>query len=206
MCACCALLKCVCARRTLRRLNVKGCPTCTSATWRDQRAPLFVLRISIAVVGPAGRWVPERGGGSATPAVGGATAGRRPWPTLTCDADRYGDACRDCHVCAVHERKRPSRMREWQWAETVNRTEKGGLLARAFRQDATFRQDETGQTRATGTGYGDIGSYRIHIGVTIRDPGPGRCAGRFHVGARGGVRGRLTALYCCSTAASCTGK
>lgn len=207
-------LKCRCVRVAASVKRVKGCPTCTSATWRDQRAPFFVLRISIAVVGPAGRWVPERGGGSD---AGGrragaraATAGRRPWPTLTCDADRYGDACRDCHVCAVHERKRPSRMREWQWAETVNRTEKGGLLARAFRQDATFRQDETGQTRATGTGYGDIGSYRIHIGVTIRDPGPGRCAGRFHHTTRaragGGVRGRLTALYCCSTAASCTGK
>ena len=77
------LLKCVCARRTLRPLNVKGCPTCTSATWRDQRAPFFVLRISIAVVGPAGRWVPERGGGSATPAVGGGD-GRTP---TVADAD-----------------------------------------------------------------------------------------------------------------------
>ena len=127
---------------------------------------------------------------------GGATAGRRPWPTLTCDADRYGDACRDCHVCAVHERKRPSRMREWQWAETVNRTEKGGAtraLARAFRQDATFRQDENGQTRATGTGYGDIGSYRIHIGVTIQDPGPGRGRRAFSV-ARGGVRADVLLL------------
>ena len=116
----------------------------------------------------------------------GATAGRRPWPTLTCDADRYGDACRDCHVCAVHERKRPSRMREWQWAETVNRTEKGGGYARAFRQRRVC-VDETVQTRATGTGYGDIGSYRIHIGVTIQDPGPGRGRRAFSV-ARGGVR------------------
>ena len=150
---------CVCA--SLRRLNVKGCPTCTSATWRDQRAPFFVLRISIAVVGPAGRWVPERGGGSdagGRRAGPGATAGRRPWSTLTCDADRYGDACRDCHVCAVHERKRPSRMREWQWAETVNRTEKGGgLRARlSARRDLSTRRD-----RADARDRNRIWGYRI---------------------------------------------
>ena len=88
----------------------------------------------------------------------GATAGRRPWSTLTCDADRYGDACRDCHVCAVHERKRPSRMREWQWAETVNRTEKGGgLRARlSARRDLSTRRD-----RADARDRNRIWGYRI---------------------------------------------
>ena len=182
---------CVCA--SLRRLNVKGCPTCTSATWRDQRAPFFVLRISIAVVGPAGRWVPERGGGSdaggrRAGATHARTAGRRPWPTLTCDADRYGDACRDCHVCAVHERKRPSRMREWQWAETVNRTEKGGATRAPFGKTRPFDKTRPGRRARPepDMGISDlIGSIsELRSGI----PGPGAAPGVFIIQqcARGG--------------------
>ena len=88
------------------------------------------------------------GGDGRTPTVADAR---------TCDADRYGMRV-SCHMCAGSGK--PSR--EWQWAETVNRT-KGGGYARAFRQDA-FVSTRPGRrgTRATGTGYGEISDpYRL---------------------------------------------
>ena len=137
----------------------------------------------------ASPWCARRGVGcrsaaeAATPAVGGrgrgATAGRRPWPTLTCDADRYGDACRDCHVCAVHERKRPSRMREWQWAETVNRTEKGGATRAPFGKTRPFDKTRPGRRARPepDMGISDlIGSIsELRSGI----PGPGAAPGVF---------------------------
>ena len=173
VCARAASVKmCVCA--SLRRLNVKGCPTCTSATWRDQRAPFFVLRISIAVVGPAGRWWE-----AATPAVGGGD-GRTPTvaDARTCDADRYGMRV-SCHMCAGSGK--PSR--EWPWAETVKRT-KGGGYARAFEGKTRLcRRDRADAARARDRNriWGDIGSISVTIGS------PGRC--RAFSCARGGVRG-----------------
>ena len=133
---------------------------------------------------------------------GGATAGRRPWPTLTCDADRYGDACRDCHVCAVHERKRPSRMREWQWAETVNRTEKGGATRAPFGKTRPFDKTRTGRRARPEPDMGISDLIGSISELRSRIPGPGAGAGRFQ--SRAGVCGRTS--YCCSTAASCTGK
>ena len=155
-----AVKMCVCVCVAVSVLN-KGA-TCT---WRA--STLFCDYESVSrwcMVGPAGAG-PAGAGAQRRRRSGGRrrrTAGRRPWPTLTCDADRYGDACRV--TFARHERKRPNRgMREW--AETVNRTEKGGGYARAFRQRRVC-VDETVQTRATGTGYGDIGSISVTIGCS----------------------------------------
>ena len=139
------LLKCVCARRCV---GSKGC------TWREH--PFVRVKSASLVhgVGPAGRWWE-----AATPAVPGGGDGRTPTvaDARTCDADRYGMRV-SCHMCAGSGK--PSR--EWQWAETVNRT-KGGGYARAFRQDA-FVSTRPGRrgTRATGTGYGEISDpYRL---------------------------------------------
>lgn len=126
----------------------------------------------------------------------GGGDGRTPtvWPTLTCDADRYGDACRDCHVCAVHERKRPSRMREWQWAETVNRAEKGGATRAPFGKTRPFDKTRPGRRARPepDMGISDlIGSIsELRSGI----PGPGAAPGVYSsfnrkVRARGVVCG-----------------